>query len=56
MVVQILFWVLLIISFVLGPPWGVWGQNTPPWSAHVVYLVLFVCLGLAVFGGPVVSR
>jgi hypothetical protein len=50
MVIQILFWVLLILSFVIGPPWGAWGQHTPPWTPHVVYLVLFVCLGLAVFG------
>ncbi|HEY1430776.1 MAG TPA: hypothetical protein VGF39_03990 [Stellaceae bacterium] len=50
MVIQILFWVLLILMFVIGPPWGAWGDRAPPWSAHVIYLVLFVCLGLAVFG------
>jgi 4-amino-4-deoxy-L-arabinose transferase-like glycosyltransferase len=49
-VIQILFWVLLILMFVIGPPWGAWGDRAPPWSAHVIYLVLFVCLGLAVFG------
>jgi hypothetical protein len=50
MVIQILFWVLLILCFIVGPPWGAWGPNVPPWSSHIVYLVLFVCLGLAVFG------
>jgi hypothetical protein len=56
LVVQILFWVLLILMFVIGPPWGAWGAHTPPWTPHVVYLVLFICLGLAVFSGGVLMR
>jgi hypothetical protein len=51
LVVQILFWVLLIIWAVLGPPWGAWGDRTPAWSGHLVQIILFVCLGLAVFSG-----
>jgi hypothetical protein len=53
LVIQILFWVLLILCFIVGPPWGAWGQAAPAWSPHVVYLVLFICLGLAVFSGGV---
>jgi hypothetical protein len=52
LVVQILFWVLLIVSFIFTWP-GAAG-HFPPWSAHVIYLVLFVCLGLATFGGGLV--
>jgi hypothetical protein len=41
----------LIIWAVLGPPWGAWGDRTPAWSGHLVQIILFVCLGLAVFSG-----
>jgi hypothetical protein len=54
MVVQILFWVLLIIWVAIGPPWGAWGDRAPVWSSHLVMVILFVCLGLVVFGGPLV--
>lgn len=50
MVIQILFWVLLILYAILGP-WAPWSANTPPWSSNIVIIVLFACLGLAVFGG-----
>jgi hypothetical protein len=47
---------LLILTFVIGPPCGAWGAHAPPWTPHVVYLVLFICLGLAVFSGGVLVR
>jgi hypothetical protein len=51
MVVQILFWILLILAVVIGPPWGAWGERAPNWSNHIVYIILFACLGFTVYGG-----
>lgn len=47
MVLEILFWILLLLTII--------GCFTPePWRAHLRYvdLVLFVLLGLRVFGMP----
>jgi hypothetical protein len=46
--IQILFWVLLILWAILGHPWP--NAPWPPWSGHIIIIALFVCLGLAVFG------
>jgi hypothetical protein len=46
--IEILFWVLLILWIVLGPPWP--GAPWPAWSGNVILFLLFLCLGLAVFG------
>lgn len=54
MVIQILFWVLLILWAILGP-WAPWSANAPAWSGHLVQVVLFVCLGLAVFGAGMLT-
>jgi hypothetical protein len=47
--IEILFWVLLILWIVLRPwpgtPWAAW-----PWPDYIIQFLLFVCLGLAVFG------
>jgi hypothetical protein len=49
MMIEILFWVLLILWIVLRPwpgtPWATW-----PWPDYIIQFLLFVCLGLAVFG------
>ena len=52
MVLEILYWVLLILCLI-----GVFVPETPPYGPYfararwVVVLVLFVILGLRVFGG-----
>jgi hypothetical protein len=47
--IEILFWVLMILSVVLHP----W-PNSPvaswPWAGGILQFLLFLCLGLAVFG------
>jgi len=46
--IEILFWVLLVL-FILQPwpgaPWASW-----PWGSVLIPFLLFVVLGLAVFG------
>ena len=48
MVLQILYWIILILSII-----GFWAPE--PYVRYVrgVYIVLFVILGLKVFGMPV---
>ena len=46
--IEIIFWVLMVLWLVLGPPWP--NAPWPPWSGHLIIFLLFVCLGIAVFG------
>lgn len=47
--IQILFWVFLVLYAILRPwpgsPWSSWG-----WPGSILEVVLFVLLGIAVFG------
>jgi len=46
LVLFIVFWVLgMILHPWPGSPWAGW-----TWSSHVLYMLLFALLGLAVFG------
>jgi hypothetical protein len=44
-------YVVLMIFLLITLPW----PNSPlsgyPWAGHLIYFLLFVCLGLAVFAG-----
>jgi hypothetical protein len=55
--IETVFWVLLVILVVFGPYWP--SAPWPPWSSNIIIIVLFICLGLAVFRfglHPVVMR
>ena len=50
MTFNLLFWILMLLWLILGPPWpGVpWGA----WPGHVILFVLFLVLGWKLFGPP----
>jgi hypothetical protein len=55
--IEIVFWVLVILRVVLGPYWP--NAPWPSWSANIIDVLLFICIGLAIFGfglRPVVMR
>lgn len=47
--IEILFWVFLIIAIIFRPwpnaPWA-----GAPWATDIIHVLLFILLGLAVFG------
>jgi hypothetical protein len=48
--IEIVFVVLMIFLLVAGP-WPNSPMSGYPWASHIIYFLLFLCLGLAVFGG-----
>jgi hypothetical protein len=46
----LLFWILMLLWLVLGPPWP--GVPWPAWPGHVILFVLFLVLGWKEFGPP----
>ena len=53
--IPILYWVFLIFAIVFGPPWPGTPWSGWPWGGNLIFILLFVLLGIAVFGlgGPV---
>jgi hypothetical protein len=48
-VIQILFWVFLVLWIVLRPwPGAPWSNYT--WAGDIIAILLFILLGIAVFG------
>jgi hypothetical protein len=48
--IEIVFVVLMILLLVAGP-WPNSPMTAYPLAGHFIYFLLFLCLGLAVFGG-----
>lgn len=52
----IVFWVLGLVFFWSGGPWGVPNAARWGWAPHLYYLLMFALTGLALFNGLGIGR